>query len=86
MPDPAWPTWWSWQLELTAHLLKRMADRDFSEVDLRLMLQEAHGFRPDIEPSRWIVEIRHHGQPWEVIVEPDEQAELLVVVTAYAIG
>ena len=32
-----WPAWWDWELELTAHVLKRMVDRRFSEVDLRSM-------------------------------------------------
>lgn len=30
-----WPDWWEWEIDLTPHLLKRMEDRDFSEVDLR---------------------------------------------------
>lgn len=29
------PDWWDWQLDLTPHLLKRMDDRDFNELDLR---------------------------------------------------
>jgi hypothetical protein len=33
-----WPDWWEWEIDLTPHLLKRMEDRDFSEVDLREML------------------------------------------------
>jgi hypothetical protein len=32
---PNWPEWWEWELELTAHLEKRMLDRDFNEIDLR---------------------------------------------------
>jgi hypothetical protein len=30
-----WPEWWDWELELTPHLLKRLVDRGFTEVDLR---------------------------------------------------
>ena len=37
------PDWWSWELELSAHLLKRMMDRQFNEADLRLMLDDASG-------------------------------------------
>ena len=40
-PDSSWPDWWDWELELTPHLLKRMIDREFSEVDLRIMLANA---------------------------------------------
>ncbi len=45
MEHPRWPEWWDWELELSPHLLKRMADRGFSELDLRAMLdrQEATG-------------------------------------------
>ena len=28
------PAWWTWELELSANLLKRMEDRAFNEVDL----------------------------------------------------
>jgi len=38
-PD-AMPDWWEWELELT-HLEKRMEDREFAEVDLRAMLEQA---------------------------------------------
>jgi len=85
--DPReWPLWWGWSLELTAHLLRRMIDRDFTEVQLRAMLEEAKSFRRDFQEGRWIVETIHHGKPWEIIVEPDESAQLLVIVTAYSVG
>src|SRR5436309_309039 len=42
-----WPPSWEWALELTPHLLKRMVDRRFTEVDLREMLEGAAGYRPD---------------------------------------
>lgn len=79
-----WPTWWDWELEFTPHLERRMEDRDFTEVDLRRMLQTASGYRehPEIE-GRFVIDARHRGQDWEVIVEPDYEDALLVVVTAY---
>ena len=80
-----WPPWWTWELELSAHLLKRMEDRGFNEVDLRRMLEHASGHRPDIIEGRFIIEVRHADQPWEVIVEPDEMPQLLVVITAYPV-
>jgi len=49
-----WPQWWEWDLELSAHLLKRMLDRGFSEVDLPLMIEQAVGLREDDEPGRWV--------------------------------
>jgi len=30
--------------------------------------------------------VRHERRPWEVVVEPDDLARLLVVVTAYQVG
>ena len=81
-----WPEWWEWELELSPHLLKRMVDRRFTEVDLRRMLERASGHREDVVvDGRWVIETRHRGKPWEVIVEPDWALRLLVVVTAYPV-
>jgi hypothetical protein len=41
---PEWPGWWDWELELSPHLLKRMTDRRFTEIDLRRMLERASGY------------------------------------------
>jgi Domain of unknown function (DUF4258) len=70
---------------LSAHLLKRMEDRGFNEVDLRSMLERASGHRPDIIEGRFILEARHADRLWEVIVEPEEVFQLLVVITAYPV-
>jgi len=68
---------------LSPHLLKRMVDRRFNEIDLRSMLGRATGYRRDIVKGRWVILTRHRRQAWEVIVEPDSTEELLVVITAY---
>lgn len=81
-----WPIWWSWELELSPHLLKRMSDRGFSEAELRLMLEEASGYREDCQSGRWVVEPRHGGRPWEVILDPIMQDKVLVIATAYPLG
>jgi hypothetical protein len=62
-----------------------MEDRRFTEIDLRRMLQRASGHREDVVDGRWLIETRHRGKGWEVIVEPDQERLLLVVVTAYAV-
>lgn len=67
------------------HLLKRMDDRRFSEVDLRAMLQRAASYQRDVVEGRWVIITRHRRRPWEVIVEPDLAARVLVVVTAYSV-
>jgi hypothetical protein len=84
-PMTNWPVWWSWELELTPHVLKRMVDRNFTEVDLRQMLEGATRVRPDVEDGRWTIEARHDGRQWEVVVEPDDASRLLVVITAYPV-
>lgn len=52
-------------------------------MDLRRMLEHASGYGPDTMGGRFVIEARHAGQFWAVIVEPDEERQLLVVVTAY---
>jgi hypothetical protein len=77
--------WWDWELELSPHLSKRMIDRDFNELAVRRMLTVATAYRADVVSGRWVISTRHRRAPWEVIVEPDAAAQLLVVVTAYPI-
>ena len=79
------PDWWDWELELSPHLLRRMTDRRLTEIDLRRMLERASGYREDVVEGRWIIETRQRSRAWEVIVEPDPERELLVVVTAYPV-
>jgi hypothetical protein len=80
-----WPHWWDWELELSPHLLKRMIDRSFTEVDLRDMMECATSLHPDVVKGRWIASCRHEKRRWEVVVEPDFESQLLVVVTAYPV-
>jgi hypothetical protein len=80
-----WPAWWDWELELTPHVLKRMVDREFTELDLRQMLEDASSLRPDVEEGRWVVTARHRRRAWEIVVEPDSAERVLVVITAYPV-
>ena len=81
-----WPDWWSWELDCSnPHLAKRMIDRSFSETDLREMMQNAHNFHSDLATGRFIIETTHRSRAWEVIVEPDTVAKVLIVVTAYPV-
>jgi hypothetical protein len=81
-----WPPWWEWELEFTPHLLKRMIDRQFNESDLRLILEEASDHRPNHEEGRFVIETQLDNRPWEVIVEPLQDEEILLVITAYPIS
>ena len=83
MPTKNWPDWWTWELEFSAHVFKRMVDRRFDEVELRRMLERASRYREDIIEDRFVIETRHATHAWEVIVEPDPERRLLVVITAY---
>ena len=80
-----WPEWWDWELELSAHVIKRMIDRDFTEIDLRVMYDKAKNYRQDYVPGRWIIATKHRRQSWEIIAEPDFEERKLVIVTAYKI-
>jgi hypothetical protein len=78
-----WPDWWSWELLLTPHVKERMVDRSFTEIDLRSMLEHASGYRRDFVHGRWVVEARHRGRSWWVIVEPEYGSGKLTVITAF---
>jgi len=78
-----WPPWWNWELEVIDHVYKRMARREFTEIELRRMMEHAMNYRRDIVEGRWVIETRYQRQRWEVIVEPIPERQLLVVVTAY---
>jgi hypothetical protein len=77
-----WPDWWDWELEISSHCLKRMSERGFNETDLRAMLDDAVQL---VEQSHgtFLVVTTLADRPWEVIVSPDEDHRLVVVVTAY---
>jgi hypothetical protein len=79
------PEWWNWELELSPHVLDRMTDRAFSETDLRVMLADATRWRASAAPGRFVIPADLGGQRWEVVVEPDEVDQVLVVVTAYPV-
>ena len=70
-------------MELSPHVLKRMADRRFNEVELRRMLEHARDYREDIVDGRWIIVVRRGRVDWEIIVDPERATESLVVLTAY---
>ena len=80
-----WPEWWKWDLEFSQHLLKRMVDRQFNEVDLRVMLEQATAYRHNHEEGRWAIETRHVDENWIIIVEPLADEAILLVITAYPV-
>jgi hypothetical protein len=47
-----------------------MEDRDFSEVDLRLMLENARGYRADIVEGRFVIETEHKRARCDALSNP----------------
>ena len=50
------------------------------------MLERATGFEASVVKGRFMVQTRRGQSPWIVIVEPDAEATLLVVVTVYEVS
>ena len=84
--EPAFPSWWSWELSFTPHAELRMEQRGVTEVDVRAMLERATTFEPSVVEGRFMIYVARDNRPWIVIVEPDTEASLLVVVTAYEVS
>jgi Domain of unknown function (DUF4258) len=83
---PTFPEWWNWDLSFTSHAELRMEQRGVTEVEVRAMLERATGFEPNVVEGRFMVHARHQQHPWIVIVEPDSDANVLVVVTVYEVS
>jgi hypothetical protein len=60
-----------------------MIDRSFNETDLREMLERAVSYAADVVTGRFIVQTTHRMRAWEVVVEPQRGARILIAVTAY---
>jgi hypothetical protein len=84
-PMSNWPDWWSWEIELSTHLKKRMLDRKFNETDIRVMLDDAESLSLSREPGRWIATTHLDARIWKIVVEPVASKRILVVVTAYRV-
>ena len=83
---PEFPSWWSWELSFTPHAELRMEQRGVTEVDVRAMLERAAAFEPSVVEGRFMISASRGSRPWIVIVEPDSEAQLLVVVTVYEVS
>jgi hypothetical protein len=79
------PDWWNWELEISSHCLKRMSDRGFTETDVRVMIADAESVELQ-DHGTYIVATRLGRAGWEVIVTPDANQQVLIVVTAYAVS
>lgn len=83
---PTFPEWWSWDLSFTSHAELRMEQRGVTEVEVRAMLERPTGFEASVVEGRFMIRTRRGQSPWVVIVEPDAEARLLVVVTVYEVS
>ena len=85
-PESTVPEWWNWELSFTAHAELRMEQRGVTEVDVRAMLERATGYEPSVVDGRFMIHAVYKNRPWIVIVEPDVDSTLLVVVTPYEVS
>jgi hypothetical protein len=76
------------ELGTLVHTPRRIAheQRGVTEVDVRAMLERATAFEPSVVEGRFMICVARNGRPWIVIVEPDIDASLLVVVSAYEVS
>ena len=63
-----------------------MEQRGVTEVDVRAMLERATRYEPSVVEGRFMFHCFHGQRPWIVIVEPDVDATLLVIVTPYEVS
>ena len=80
------PEWWNWDLSFTGHAELRMEQRGVTEVEVRAMLERATGFEASVVEGRFMIHTKRVQGPWVVIVEPDAEVRLLVVVTVYEVS
>jgi len=82
---PTFPDWWRWELTFTSHAELRMEQRGVTEVEVRAMLESATGFEPSVVEGRFMINAHRAQRPWIVILEPDADGSLLVIVTVYEV-
>jgi hypothetical protein len=63
-----------------------MYARCFTELDLPHMLARAAEVRFYPVRERWVIETRWRGRTWHIVVEPDEDRRVGVVVTAFPVS
>lgn len=62
-----------------------MEERDFTEIDVRMMLSRTDLLELGTREGRWNAETRHFGGKWRVVLEPDFETRRLTVITAFAV-
>ena len=63
-----------------------MEQRGVTEIDVRAMLEQTTAFEPSVVEGRFMIRVARNSRSWIVIVEPDNDASLLVVVTVYEVS
>jgi hypothetical protein len=80
----ALPDWWDWELELTPHSEERLEERGLTEIELRTMLgNPPRSIERDPEPGRHRIFTSHRRRSWIVVVEPDIDSEVLVIISVF---
>lgn len=60
-----------------------MVQRNFNEIELREMLSRTEMYEKDIDENRFKINASFRNRRWEIIVEPDFDEKILVIITAY---
>lgn len=61
---------------------QRMFARQDQQIPGR---QGMPSYRQDVVEGRWLVETRHSGRNWEVVIEPDFDVHQVLIITAYPV-
>lgn len=80
-----WPDWWDWEIEISSHCGKRMQERLFNETDLRAILADATEIVEQTHET-FLIMSSYENRIWEVIVIPDVEKKMIVVVSAYSVS
>ena len=65
---PSLPYWWPWQKFLSAHVLRRMTDRDFDHDYLVALLSHVRSVKPSHVDGRFVATCVHFRQTWHIVL------------------
>jgi hypothetical protein len=81
---PTFPEWWNWDLSFTGHAEFAHGATRGDRGGRPRYAGASHQVRR--REGRFMIQTRRGQSPWVVIVEPDAEARLLVVVTVYEVS
>ncbi len=70
-----YPPWWTWKVTVAP-------DADVDAFTAQVLLGSAAEYREDAVEGRYVIETHRGGEPWELVVEPDDTTRTLRVISA----